>query len=79
MKLKTDVLAVPAPSRAVTSTNIPVGLPATRTHKGREYRFDCLAGNGDPVYQYVKDSGERFHIIVVNDTGEGMHNVNRRS
>lgn len=48
-----------------TMSNIPVGLPATWRHNGREYMFDCIAGNGDPIYQYVKDTGERFHILLV--------------
>lgn len=48
-------------------TNTPAGLPETWKHNGREYKFDCMAGSGDPIYQYVKDSGEKFHILLILD------------
>lgn len=68
MRLKIGALVDPVPSREdVAMTNIPVGLPETHRHNGREYKFDCIAGNGDPIYQYVKESGEKFHILLIFD------------
>lgn len=48
----------------------PVGTPEHVDFRGRTYAFDCIGGTGDPIYQYVKDSGERFHVIVVKTAGK---------
>lgn len=54
----------------------PVGVADSIDYKGKAYTFDCMGGTGDPIYQHVKDSGERFHVIVVNregTSGRGQH------
>lgn len=42
----------------------PSGVPASIRYKGEKYTFDCMAGTGEPIYQFIKDSGERYHVIL---------------
>lgn len=54
----------------------PVGIAESIDHKGKTYAFDCIGGTGDPIYQYTKDGGESFHVIVVpreGTSGRGHH------
>lgn len=56
------------PKGVKLSVNRPIGVPESISHNGRKYTFDCIAGTGDAIYRYTKDSGERFHVIrVVNE------------
>lgn len=43
----------------------PAGIPSQIVFAGRYFQFDCIAGNGEAIYQHVDEKGNRRHVIVV--------------